>query len=92
MASRLYRGDSVPVAQVTKITPANVLVGDTFTITCNGKSVVYVALAATVADVVAGLIAALGRIGGQRQQEDEREGDRRSEDHGEDRGEHRDLE
>ena len=31
MANRIFRGDAPPVAQVTKITPANVVVGDTFT-------------------------------------------------------------
>lgn len=53
------RGDSPAISQVTKVTPANVAIGDTFTITCNGKSVSYVALNATNADVVNGLIAAL---------------------------------
>ncbi|MBI3866827.1 MAG: hypothetical protein HY290_33525 [Planctomycetia bacterium] len=55
----IFRGDSPPVAQITRVTPANVKVGDTFTLTCNGKSVSYVAKAATVADVVAGLVAAV---------------------------------
>src|SRR4029078_2123555 len=59
MSNKVFRGDSPPVAQVTKITPANVLIGDSFTVTCNGKSVTYVALANTVADVVAGLVAAI---------------------------------
>src|SRR5262245_13979175 len=59
MANRIFRGDAPPVAQVTKITPANVVVGDTFTITCNAKSVSYVAQANTVADVVQGLVAAV---------------------------------
>jgi hypothetical protein len=57
--TRIFRGDAPPQAQVTKITPATVDVGDKFTLTCNGKSVSYTALAATVADVVAGLVAAV---------------------------------
>src|SRR5262245_4886201 len=59
MANRIFRGDAPPVAQVTKITPANVLIGDEFTITCNGKSITYIAQANTSADVVQGLIALL---------------------------------
>jgi hypothetical protein len=59
MANRLFRGDSPPVAQMTKVTPANVVVGDTFTITCNGKNISFVATASTVANVVAGLVAAI---------------------------------
>src|SRR5262245_57981396 len=59
MANRIFRGDAPPVAQVTKITPANVLLGDEFTITCNGKSITYIAQANTSADVVQGLIALL---------------------------------
>jgi hypothetical protein len=55
----VFRGDSPPIAQITKVTPLNVVTGDTFFVSCNGKSVNYVAQASTVADVVAGLVAAL---------------------------------
>jgi len=53
-----WRGDAAAVAQVTRVTPANVEVGDVFTLTVNNKSVSYTAAAATVADVTAGLTAA----------------------------------
>src|SRR6266568_4794400 len=59
MPANIFRGDSPAIAQVTKLTPSNVVTGDTFNITCNGKTVSYVAQASTVADVVNGLIAAL---------------------------------
>jgi len=59
MATKLWVGNAVAVAQVDDITPANVEVGDIFTVTINGKSVSYTAVAATVADVTAGLVAAL---------------------------------
>ncbi len=39
MITRVYRGDSIPTAQVTKLTPANVVVGDMFTVLCNNKPV-----------------------------------------------------
>ena len=47
-----WRGDAPAVAQVNTITPASVTIGNTFTVTINGKSVTYTAAAATVADVV----------------------------------------
>lgn len=53
----LFRGDSPPIAQVTKITPTNPAAGDSFTITSNGKNLTYVTSLGTVADVVAGLVA-----------------------------------
>ena len=59
MTIRTFRGDSPPVAQVTKVTPSNVVAGDTFTITCNGKPISYVSAAGTAADVVNGLAAAI---------------------------------
>lgn len=59
MAWNRWLGDVPGVAQVTKVTPANVEIGDTFTLTCNRKSVSFIATAATVANVVAGLVAAI---------------------------------
>lgn len=55
MAAIRWRGDAPAVAQVITATPANVEVGDQFSLTINGKSISYTAAAATVADVVAGL-------------------------------------
>lgn len=59
MSTILWRGDAQAVAQVNTITPASVGIGNTFTITVNGKSITYTAAAATVADVTAGLVALL---------------------------------
>ena len=59
MANKDWRGDAVERAQVSRITPSDVEVGDTFTVTINGKSVTVTATAATVANVVALLVAAL---------------------------------
>jgi hypothetical protein len=47
-------------AQEITITPANVEVGDVFTVAIQGTTVSYTAVAATVADVTAGLLAAIG--------------------------------
>jgi len=55
MSMKIFRGDATPIAQVSAATPANVEVGDVFTLTMGGKSVSYTAAAATVADVTAGL-------------------------------------
>ncbi|MFA6227307.1 MAG: peptidoglycan-binding domain-containing protein [Candidatus Paceibacterota bacterium] len=52
-------GGIAPVAQIASVTPANVEVGDVFTVTVAGTSVSYTAAAATVADVTAGLTAAI---------------------------------
>jgi hypothetical protein len=54
----IFRGDAVPVAQVVRVTPANVELGDEFVLTINGKDIYYTAAAATVADVVNGLVTA----------------------------------
>jgi hypothetical protein len=59
MASVSYRGDAKIVAQVNTITPANVNIGNTFTVTINGKAITFTATAATVANVTAGLVALL---------------------------------
>ena len=59
MAYLYWRGDSPAVAQVDTLTPGTVAVGDTFTVTINGKSVSYTTAAGTAADVCIGLQAAL---------------------------------
>lgn len=53
MATNVWKGGAAAVAQVNTVTPANVGIGDTFTITINGKSVTVTATAATVANVTA---------------------------------------
>lgn len=53
-----WRGDAKKVAQVDKITPANVEIGDIFTATINGKTVSFTATAATVGNVTAGFVTA----------------------------------
>ena len=57
MATRYYTGAAKEVAQVNTITPANVAATNTFTLTCNGKTLVYTASGTTVAEVTAGLVA-----------------------------------
>lgn len=59
MATILWRGDAQAVAQVNTVTPANVGIGNTFTVSINSKTVTYTAAAATVADVVNGMLALL---------------------------------
>ena len=59
MATRRWRGDAVPVADVWTITPGGTIGTETFTMTINGKDVTYTAQSGdTVALVVAGLVAA----------------------------------
>lgn len=58
MATLKWRGDSPAIAQVNSVTPANVTVGNIFSVTINGKTVSFVATAATVANVTAGLASA----------------------------------
>ena len=57
MATRRWQGGAAAVAQVTTLTPANVEVGDTFTVTINNKSITVTATDTTVANVT-GLMAA----------------------------------
>jgi hypothetical protein len=57
MANQIWRGDAPAAAQLNTVTPANVLVGNVFTLTINGKSISFTATAATVANVTAGLAA-----------------------------------
>lgn len=51
VATKLWVGDAIAVAQVTRVTPANVEIGDTFTLTVNGKAVTVTAAAATALSV-----------------------------------------
>lgn len=57
----IWRGDAQPVSQVTTLTPANVEVGDIFTVTINRKDIAVTATAATVANVVSLLVTAIGQ-------------------------------
>jgi hypothetical protein len=57
MATNTWEGGAAAVAQVDTVTPANVEVGDIFTITINGKSVSFTATEATVSNVTAGIVA-----------------------------------
>ena len=59
MATKIFRGDAPAVAQVSRITPAVVEIGDTFTVTMNGKSITVTATAATVANVLTLMVAAI---------------------------------
>ncbi len=60
MPSLVWRGDAQARAQITTLVPANVEIGDTFTVTINRKDITVTATAATVANVVALLVAAIG--------------------------------
>ncbi|MBL8815973.1 MAG: hypothetical protein JNL58_08070 [Planctomyces sp.] len=59
MALKIWRGDAPAVSQVTRVTPANVEVGDIFTLTINGKALSVTATAATAANVVDLFVAAI---------------------------------
>lgn len=59
MATRVWLGAAQVTAQVDSVTPANVNIGNTFTVTVNNKEVTFTATAATVANVTAGLSAAI---------------------------------
>lgn len=59
MATKRWKGQAQDTAQVNTITPANVGVGNTFTVTINSKSYTFTATAGTVANVTAGLAALL---------------------------------
>lgn len=62
MTLKIWRGDAPAVAQVTRITPANVEIGDIFTLTVNGKSISVTATAATVSNVCTLLAAAIAAV------------------------------
>ena len=57
MATKVFRGDAAEVAEVKTVTPANVGVGDIFTLAINGKTIAYTATVNTVANVTAGITA-----------------------------------
>ena len=59
MATNYWLGQATAVAQLNTITPANVAIGNTFTVTINGKSITFTATVGTVANVTAGLSALL---------------------------------
>lgn len=63
MATRVWEGGAPAVKQESRATPANVEVGDIFTLTINGRDVDFTATAATVANVTAGLTAAWNAAG-----------------------------
>lgn len=58
-ATKYWVGRAATVGQRDTLTPANVEIGDTFTVTCNGKNLTVTATAATVANVTALLDAAI---------------------------------
>lgn len=63
MSFKIWIGGAAAVAQVDTFTPANVEIGDVFTLTATGEdgstnAVSFTATAATVANVTAGLVAA----------------------------------
>lgn len=58
MPTKIWRGDAQAVIQESRATPANVEIGDVFTLIVNQKEISYTATAATVANVTAGLVAA----------------------------------
>lgn len=62
MAKLHFRGDAQGRAQVVKLTPANVEVGDIFTVTINRKDISYTATESTVDNVCGGLAAAIGQF------------------------------
>lgn len=59
MTLKIWRGDAPAVAQQTRITPADVAIGDVFGLICNGKTVSVTATAATAANVCTLLAAAI---------------------------------
>lgn len=59
MATKTWRGGAAAVAQVTTITYSAYTSGQTYTITCNQKSLSFTATASTLANVIDGLVALL---------------------------------
>jgi hypothetical protein len=57
MATVRWRGDAAAIAQVNTITPASIGIGNTFTVTCNGKTMTYTAVDTLAATVAAGIVA-----------------------------------
>lgn len=58
MATPIWRGDAAPIAQVSKITPVDCAVDDTWTMTINGKDIVVTSTDDVEATLVAALVAA----------------------------------
>lgn len=56
---RIWRGDAPAVAQVTRVTPSSVEVGDVFTLAINGKEISVTATSNTAANVVDLFVAAI---------------------------------
>jgi trimeric autotransporter adhesin len=59
VTTKIWTGNSVARAQVTTLTPLNVLTGDTFSVRINGKTISVVATADTAANVATLLAAAI---------------------------------
>lgn len=59
VTTKIWTGNSVARAQVTTLTPLNVLTGDTFSVKINGKTISVVATADTAANVATLLAAAI---------------------------------
>ena len=59
MATKRWKGAAKAVTQITTITFSAYTSGETYTVTCGGKSVSFVATASTAANVVDGLVAAI---------------------------------
>lgn len=58
MATKKWRGGAAAVGQVTRITFSAYTTGVTYTVTINGKSISYTAIASTIGDVAGGLVTA----------------------------------
>lgn len=59
VTTKIWTGNSVARAQVTTLTPLNVLTGDTFSVKINGKTISVVATADTASNVATLLAAAI---------------------------------
>lgn len=59
VTTKIWTGNSVARAQVTTLTPLNVLAGDSFSVRINGKSITVVATESTAANVASLLQAAI---------------------------------
>jgi len=59
MATKKWRGGAKAVSQITTISFSDYTSGQTYTVTCNGKSVSFEATASTAPNVVDGLVAAI---------------------------------
>ena len=57
---KIWRGDAPAVAQVVRVTPANIEAGDRYSLTINGKSISVTATSTSAAGVVALFVSAIG--------------------------------